>query len=105
MILHWTLGVTEDRGGGLWRTSIMEADTEVAATYGSEDETVARAQMIVGLRSALLAEREACAQVAESFIPSGFRGGNHPFLGDAFGIARDDRARTIAHAIRQRADA
>lgn len=53
------------------------------------------------LRTALLAEREACAQIAESFIPSGFRGGDH-LLGDAIGIARDDRARTIADAIRQR---
>jgi hypothetical protein len=41
---------------------------------------------------AVMAERERCAQVAEAFIPSGF-GGN-------FGIARDDRARTIAVTIR-----
>lgn len=41
---------------------------------------------------AVMAERERCAQVAESFIPSGFSGN--------FGIARDDRARTIAIVIR-----
>ncbi len=38
------------------------------------------------------AQREADAQIAEAFIPSGFTGN--------FGIARDDRARTIAHCIR-----
>ncbi len=42
---------------------------------------------------AVLAERERCAQIAESFIPSGFPG--------AFGVARDDRARTIAIRIRE----
>lgn len=49
---------------------------------------------------AKMEERERCAQIAESFIPSGFRGGDGK-LADAIGIARDDRARTIAHAIRQ----
>lgn len=48
------------------------------------------------VRQAVLAERERCAQIAESFIPSGFPGN--------FGIARDDRARTIAAAIRRQAD-
>lgn len=43
--------------------------------------------------NAVTAERERCAQVAESFIPSGFPGG--------IGVARDDRARTIATAIRE----
>lgn len=42
--------------------------------------------------TAIMAERERCAKIAESFIPSGFTG--------TFGVARDDRARTIAHAIR-----
>jgi len=42
---------------------------------------------------AVMAERERCAQIAESFIPSGFAGN--------FGIARDDRARTIATVIRE----
>ena len=46
---------------------------------------------------AIIEEREACAQIAESFIPSGFTGN--------YGIARDDRARTIAHAIRARSEA
>lgn len=55
------------------------------------------------IHDAILAERERCAQVAESFIPSGFRGGDGK-LADAIGIARDDRARTIAHAIRGRAE-
>jgi hypothetical protein len=45
------------------------------------------------IRAAVLAERERCAKVAESFIPSGFEG--------SFGTARDDRARTIADAIRR----
>lgn len=45
------------------------------------------------IRAAVLAERERCAQVAESFIPSGFEG--------SFGVARDDRARTIAAKIRE----
>lgn len=53
------------------------------------------------IRDAVLVEREACAQVAESFIPSGFRDGTRG--GELFGIARDDRARTIAAAIRARA--
>lgn len=58
------------------------------------------------------AEREACARVAEGFIPSGFRDGSlerhegqtyHKLpLGDIIGIARDDRARVIAGAIRAR---
>jgi len=42
---------------------------------------------------AVLAERERCAQIAESFIPSGFSGN--------IGIARDDRARAIAVLIRK----
>lgn len=42
---------------------------------------------------AVMAERERCAQIAESFIPSGFPGG--------IGVARDDRARTIAISIRK----
>lgn len=48
------------------------------------------------IATALEKERERCAQVAESFIPSGFRGGRGPDIG----VARDDRARTIATAIR-----
>lgn len=48
---------------------------------------------------AILVERERCAQIAESFIPSGFRGPGK--CGDHIGIARDDRARTIAAAIRR----
>jgi hypothetical protein len=47
-------------------------------------------------------ERERCASIAESFIPSGFRGATK--LGNAFGVARDDRARVIAAAIRANAD-
>lgn len=46
-------------------------------------------------------ERERCARIAESFIPSGFTG-THPVVRDALAIARDDRARTIAQAIRER---
>ena len=46
------------------------------------------------LAQAVQCEREACAQLAESFIPSGFVG--------PFGTARDDRARVIARAIRNR---
>jgi hypothetical protein len=49
-----------------------------------------------GIHDAALNERERCAQVAESFIPSGFTGD--------VGVARDDRARVIAHAIRNRKD-
>ncbi len=45
------------------------------------------------VHTAIMAERERCAQIAESFIPSGFTG--------THGVARDDRARTIASAIRQ----
>ena len=52
------------------------------------------------VRAAVLAERLACIEIAESFIPSGFRDGTKG--GDLVGIARDDRARTIAEAIRQR---
>jgi hypothetical protein len=48
------------------------------------------------ITEALAAERERCAKVAESLIPSGFRGGKGPDIG----VARDDHARTIAHAIR-----
>lgn len=44
--------------------------------------------------NAILVERERCAQIAEGFIPSGFSGG--------IGVARDDRARTIAAAIRNK---
>ncbi len=41
---------------------------------------------------AVNAQKEFDAQIAEAFIPSGFSGN--------FGVARDDRARTIAHCIR-----
>jgi hypothetical protein len=51
----------------------------------------------VAIHAAILAERERCAKVAESFIPSGF--------GKPFGTARDDRARTIAAKIREGSDA
>ncbi len=44
------------------------------------------------LATAAPAERERCARIAESFIPSGFSG--------TYGTARNDRARTIADAIR-----
>lgn len=47
---------------------------------------------------AVLAERERCAKVAESFIPSGFT--SEGKAGDTYAIARDDRARTIAAVIR-----
>jgi hypothetical protein len=47
----------------------------------------------VALRAAVRAERERCAQIAEGFIPSGFEG--------HIGVGRDDRARTIAAAIRR----
>lgn len=48
---------------------------------------------------AKIEERERCAQIAESFIPSGFRGKGK--AGNMIGIARDDRARVIADAIRR----
>ncbi len=58
------------------------------------------------------AEREECAKIADGFIPSSFRDGGikrhegqtyHKLpLRDLIGIARDDRARTIAYAIRAR---
>lgn len=54
------------------------------------------------VREAVLAERERCALIAESFIPSGFRDGSRS--GQLFGIARDDRARTIATVIRSGGD-
>jgi hypothetical protein len=41
---------------------------------------------------AVTAQREFDARIAEAFIPSGFSGN--------IGIARDDRARTIAYCIR-----
>lgn len=44
------------------------------------------------LAAAVPTERERCAQIAEAFIPSMFPG--------TYGVARDDRARTIAAAIR-----
>lgn len=44
------------------------------------------------LTTAARAERDRCARIAESFIPSGFSG--------THGTARNDRARTIADAIR-----
>ena len=46
---------------------------------------------------AVIAERKRCAQIARSFIPSGFRDGTRE--GDNIAIARDDRAQTIAQAI------
>lgn len=48
--------------------------------------------------NAILAERERCAQIAESFIPSGFTGEGK--VGNSYAVARDDRARVIAAAIR-----
>lgn len=48
---------------------------------------------------AILAERERCAKVAESFIPSGF--GSSGKAGDSYAVARDDRARAIAAKIRE----
>lgn len=56
------------------------------------------AQIVAETRAA---ERDACAAIADAFIPSGFRDGSRS--GELFGIARDDRARTIAAAIRARA--
>lgn len=53
----------------------------------------------VAIHTAIMAERERCAKIAESFIPSGFREGEGKGA-EWIGIARDDRARTIAHAIR-----
>lgn len=50
------------------------------------------------IAEAIYAERERCARIAESFIPSGFTGDGK--AGDTYAIARDDRARTIAVAIR-----
>lgn len=51
------------------------------------------------IQAAVLAERERCAKVAESFIPSGFEGEGR--AGNSYAVARDDRARTIADAIRR----
>jgi hypothetical protein len=50
----------------------------------------------IAIRDAIKAERERCAKIAEGFIPSGFPG--------HYGTARDDRARTIAAAIRGQID-
>jgi hypothetical protein len=52
------------------------------------------------IRAAVKEERAACALVAESCIPSGFTGTGK--AGNTYAIARDDRARTIATAIRAR---
>jgi hypothetical protein len=67
-----------------WRSDLLDTAGEIA---------------LVKLVDRLLAEqRERCAQIAEGFIPSSFTGTGK--LGNAFAVARDDRARTIAWCIR-----
>jgi hypothetical protein len=50
------------------------------------------------VKQAVEAERERCARIAESFIPSGFTSDGK--AGNTYAVARDDRARSIAAAIR-----
>lgn len=57
--------------------------------------------VLVAIRAAVEEERESCARAAESFIPSGFTSDGK--AGNTYAVARDDRARTIAAAIRARA--
>jgi hypothetical protein len=63
-------------------------------------DLVARIVVLVQaeVNAAVAIERERCARIAEGFIPSGFTGTGK--LGDAFAVARDDRARSIAWGIR-----
>lgn len=63
-------------------------------------DTPAELVLLAKIRELIGAETEACAQIAESFIPSGFTG--HGKAGNTYAVARDDRARTIATAIRER---
>lgn len=51
------------------------------------------------IREAILEERERCAKIAESFIPSGFT--SEGKAGNSYAVARDDRARVIAAKIRE----
>lgn len=59
---------------------------------------VLRSHVAIAIRAAVAAERERCAQIAERFIPSGFTSDGK--AGNSYAVARDDRARTIAAAIR-----
>jgi hypothetical protein len=62
-------------------------------------EKDAMAWIVADIQAAIVEERERCAKIAESFIPSGFTGDGK--AGDTYAVARDDRARTIATAIRK----
>ncbi len=54
-------------------------------------------ELFLMVKGAVQSERERCAEVAESFIPSGFTSNGK--AGNTYAVARDDRARVIAFAI------
>ena len=55
-------------------------------------------ELFLMVKGAVLLERERCATIAESMIPSGFTSTGK--AGNTYAVARDDRARTIAYRIR-----
>lgn len=77
---------------------LVSADQQIP----SDDVEFVSAQLYSFSLAVIAAEREACAQVAESFIPSGFTSDGK--AGNTYATARDDRARTIAAAIRARSE-
>jgi hypothetical protein len=77
-------------------TFLRRARSDLLDTQGERD--------LVALVDHLLAEqREMDAKIAEGFIPSGFTGTGK--FGNAFAVARDDRARSIAWQIRNQTHA
>lgn len=76
-----------------------ERTQDICYRAGWTIEPWVRSIILKAISAAIADERERCAQIAESFIPSGFTGDGK--AGDTYAIARDDRARTIAAAIRK----
>lgn len=95
---------------GILEAEIVKRDAEIARLRTDLAGVVAELRQalseIEAERAARMraeaTERERCAQVAEGFIPSGFTSDGK--AGNTYAVARDDRARVIAAAIRDMKD-